>query len=866
MDHILLADVPLCSGFGQFHSTENKRAPQDYQPITLNEVYALLGNPQRVEKPQARWFIPSNLMSRVHADQREQGTFYALWADLDSAGVQGQTFKEVFSRTCIAIEREHWLYTSRSATIDLPKSRIIVPLAEPVTGEQFIVMQRILNERLRAQGLEPDTVNERPGQLCYLPNKGEFYDWAAEPFGGQLRIDDWAEDIASQTEAERQRQEELAAQARQATTKTRPANLNGEQSGIIDLVLQTYDMESVLQGCGYRKIGKVYLSPTSESGQPGVHVFTRDGKQVCYSYHGLADPLSRGNHNGHSLDVFDALCALRFQGDAKQAVATLVNELDPEGQKQRQREFMASRAGVAGARDDFESEPDEPKPDHKEVYNKFLARIDEVAMGDPADTIDALEIAPDVHKSDLPQARKHALFKKIAKTAETTVSSLMNDLDDSDIKDVKADRDERHLMAARETIKRLGDENLICTESGLWQWQSQGVWARAQDRSIKQVIHEVSESQELTANVVSSIFDLLKTEVFVAGHRFDEVANLNRINVRNGTLVRTGDTWRLEPHCREDYLTTQIPIEYDPGATCPRFETFLKEVFAPASDCPERVRVIKQGLGYTLLASCHLERFFILIGSGANGKSVLLSTLASLIGRRQVTAVQPSQFDNRFQRAHLEGKLANIITEIAEGAQIADAQLKALVSGELTTAEHKHKDPFDFRPVATHWFGTNHLPHTRDFSDALFRRAILVEFPRQFKEHERDVGLTAKLADELPGILNFALEGLNELLRDGQFAVPASSKELAGAWRLEADQVAQFVEECCEPEPGSGVASSELYEEFRSWARNSGITHMVKRKSFSQRMERLGYRLSRTGVQRRIEGVKIVVRQAPDWH
>jgi hypothetical protein len=129
----------------------------------------------------------------------------------------------------------------------------------------------------------------------------------------------------------------------------------------------------------------------------------------------------------------------------------------------------------------------------------------------------------------------------------------------------------------------------------------------------------------------------------------------------------------------------------------------------------------------------------MLIGSGANGKSVLMSVLISLLGKNNVTAVQPDQFESRFQRAHFHGKLANVITEIKEGGEIADAQLKSLVSGEMTTAEHKFKEPFEFIPFATHWFGTNHMPHTRDFSDALFRRAIILTFNNKFEGKNCDV-------------------------------------------------------------------------------------------------------------------------------
>jgi len=337
------------------------------------------------------------------------------------------------------------------------------------------------------------------------------------------------------------------------------------------------------------------------------------------------------------------------------------------------------------------------------------------------------------------------------------VSAIRADFHDH--KKVKADKDENHLFAAREVIESFGKENLITCESGTWNWQdSRGVWGKIADREIKQRVHDVAGGRDLTSNIVGSITDLTKTESYIARHYFNQSDKL--ISVANGVLELKDGQWLLTPNIRENYLTTQIPVKFDPKALAPRFERFLSEVFDGASDKHERIKAIQQGFGYTLLASCKFERFFILIGSGANGKSVLLSVLSALIGRDQTTAVQPSQFDQKFQRAHLDGKLLNCITEIAQGAEIADAQLKSLTSGEMTTAEIKFKDPFDFRPIATHWFGTNHLPHTRDFSDALFRRAILVEFPRTFSESERDVNLTKHLMNELSGILNFALDGL----------------------------------------------------------------------------------------------------------
>ena len=301
-----------------------------------------------------------------------------------------------------------------------------------------------------------------------------------------------------------------------------------------------------------------------------------------------------------------------------------------------------------------------------------------------------------------------------------------------------------------------------------------------------------------------------------------------------------------------------IPVAYDENATAPRFKQFLGEVFDGDHDATDKIAIIEEALGYTLIASCHLEKFLMLIGSGANGKSVLLAVLAALLGREHICAVQPSQFDNKFQRGHLFGKLANIITEIAQGAEIADDKLKSLVSGELTTAEHKFKDPFDFVPIATHWFGTNHLPQTRDFSDALFRRAILLTFNNKFEGDKRDVHLIDKLKAELPGILNIALRGLTRLIVNGAFTECTSSEEIKHQWRLDADQARQFVEEKCTKGNNLRCNSADVYVAYKNWAEHAGIRMTLNRNNFTSRLKLIGYDNKKgTNGTRQILGLKI---------
>lgn len=397
---------------------------------------------------------------------------------------------------------------------------------------------------------------------------------------------------------------------------------------------------------------------------------------------------------------------------------------------------------------------------------------------------------------------------------------------------------------AASVVERLGADNVKYALGCFWLWDNSGVWRKADDREVKQVAQNVLDSDEhvsVSKGLIDGVVDNVKNTYFTKAAPFDS-ADWRLVNVSNGTLEFSEATgaWGLREHRREDFLTTQLPIPYDPSARAPRFERFLVEVFAGDPDANDKAACVWELLGYSLLTTCRFEKFVLLIGGGANGKSVLLSVVEALVGHANVAAVQPAQFDNKFQRAHLHGKLVNIVTEIAEGSEIPDADLKAITSGELMTAEHKNRDPFNFRPFATCWFGTNHLPHTRDFSQAMFRRAVVLEFNNTFEAPRCDPGLKERLIAEAPGILVLALGGLTRAIVRNGIAVPPSSISAGKAWRRDVDQVAQFVEDCCVAAPGAGAPSSNFYREYQSWATSAGVKRSLSRKSFTTRLVALG--------------------------
>lgn len=412
-------------------------------------------------------------------------------------------------------------------------------------------------------------------------------------------------------------------------------------------------------------------------------------------------------------------------------------------------------------------------------------------------------------------------------------------------------------LAMQHVLEEVGRENIVYSMGSFWRWCGSGVWKRVEDIAIKQIAQSCEAgNRELTGYFISNVRSLVQNEVYIPENRFDH--DLRAINCRNGEIHWSETGWQLRPHALENYRTTQIPVEYDPAAKAPRFIQFLDEIFRDDPDKPQKKLIVCEAIGYTLLSTCEYEKFLMLIGPGANGKSALMDVVTALVGVQNTTAVQPSQFENKFQRAHLHGKLANMVTEIAEGAEIADAQLKAIVSGELTTAEHKLKPPFEFSPICTCWFGTNHMPHTRDFSDALFRRAIIITFNRIFKEEEQDKKLKEKLRAELPGILNLALKGIAGVFRRGQFTVSESSEEAKREWRTEADQVAQFIEEECIKVPRHEESSANMYQRYQQWAEDAGIRKTLNRKNFTERLCRLGgEKMRSTNGKRNILGFRL---------
>jgi hypothetical protein len=297
----------LCSGYGQYHSINHPKFPRPYATTTLEAIRAMAEHPTKTPKSRGQWVIFSDLLTRCHREQLEKGRFYALWSDVDQIDIL--TFDQAISRTLVVLPHFFISYTTSGSTWFKQKFRLIVPLAIPIPGKFFVFCQRILNDKLESLGIEPDRASERPGQICYLPNKGEFYRHHVND-GDLFHPEQWRKEIRRHLQKPK-------------PEKLKPKHPPTNNGTLIDRFNSLFGVESVLEKYRYQKRGRKWLSPNSESKQPGVTV--DDGK--WFSCHGNDADIGRPTPAGTFGDAFDLFVYYEHNGnriDAMKAAGQMI--------------------------------------------------------------------------------------------------------------------------------------------------------------------------------------------------------------------------------------------------------------------------------------------------------------------------------------------------------------------------------------------------------------------------------------------------------------------------------------------------------------------------------------------------------------
>ncbi|MGH1398013.1 MAG: DNA primase family protein [Alphaproteobacteria bacterium] len=334
------------------------------------------------------------------------------------------------------------------------------------------------------------------------------------------------------------------------------------------------------------------------------------------------------------------------------------------------------------------------------------------------------------------------------------------------------------------------------------------------------------------------------------------------INFKNGELwIKESGEIEMCPHKPESRLFYCLPFNYDPEAKAPKYEQALLDIFSEAKEPAEVISHWHEFFGYTIQPRRFTACFFMLIGHGRNGKTVLLKTIQNVLGRGTVLNDSLSTFQgDRFNAAALRGKLLFIDDDLDSKVTLSDGLLKKISEAKMMSARRAHgKTKLDFMCLALPVMAGNHYPGCDDMSEGMTRRVNVFPFNRQFTKEEADPKLFEYIwANEMPGVFNLALEGFRRVLKRDRFDPPEDCLDAKDEFLMHSNPTWCFITECLEPDDKGRIKLKDFRVCFDTWAKDQGFSKKpVLDKTLKRKLEGLGFEIVKNNGVNTIKGWNI---------
>lgn len=373
------------------------------------------------------------------------------------------------------------------------------------------------------------------------------------------------------------------------------------------------------------------------------------------------------------------------------------------------------------------------------------------------------------------------------------------------------------------------------------------VWrARSRAAALMEDFGDAAAVQKCAQRIMSrysiaAMLDLARSQAPIAQRpgTFDQDPWL--LCVRNGVIdLQTG---RFRESTPSDLLAMQAGAAYEANAECPVWLRFLKEIFRGDADIIEFVQRL---LGYSL-TGVPADHLVVCFGTGRNGKSTLISTIQNLLGdyaaQSQVATLMPHRAEAiRNDLARLFGKRFVGGLEQTQGGHLDEGLVKQLTGGDRLVARALYQEHEEQVPTFKVWLGVNHKPRIKDTSPAMWERVFLIPFEAFFPREAADPYMRERLRSELPGILNWAIDGCLSWNQQG-LDPPVSVKVATTEYREESDVIARFVADECAVEDGRSVGATILYRAYVRWCQKN-TESPLSQTAFGTRLAEKGYKKS----------------------
>lgn len=348
-----------------------------------------------------------------------------------------------------------------------------------------------------------------------------------------------------------------------------------------------------------------------------------------------------------------------------------------------------------------------------------------------------------------------------------------------------------------------------------------------------------------SANRIKAMIELAQSELGIPVRATELDQDNYLLGVTNGVInLRTG---ALRVPRQADHMTKQAMVTYDPSAQAPMFLSFLERIMGGNR---ELVDFLQRAIGYSLTGDTGEQCLFFLHGCGANGKSTLLNAIKEALGdyamqcpAETLMVKQGGGIPNDIAR--LRGARFVATSETEDGRRFAESMIKQLTGQDTIAARFLFAEYFEFVPNFKIWLGANHKPVIRGDDYAIWRRIRLVPFTTTIPPEERDKSLPAKLRDEYPGILAWAVQGCLEWQRQGLNPPPevlAATEE----YKSEMDLIGKWIEECCITAPHATAKAGALYGNYKRWVEDNGGFPLSSTK-FGLKLGDRGYQKEKSG-------------------
>ena len=296
-----------------------------------------------------------------------------------------------------------------------------------------------------------------------------------------------------------------------------------------------------------------------------------------------------------------------------------------------------------------------------------------------------------------------------------------------------------------------------------------------------------------------------------------EQSDANLIAFNNGVYdLVTGE---LKPFSTDIVITNKIPWDYKPDAYSELADSTLNKL--ACGDAAIRA-LLEECIGYCFYRSNTFNKAFILTGDKSNGKSTFLKVLTVLLGEQNVASLDLKNLGDKFSKATLFGKLANIGDDISDEF-VPDASLfKKITDGGRIQVEKKGQDPFEFNPYVKLIFSANNMPRIKDKTGAVLRRLVIIPFNARFSESDADYNPNIKsdLTQDaaMQYLVKVGIAGLQRVVKNNHFTESKKVQKEIEEYEDFNNPVKGFFRECNEQDGADYIfreTATAIYKRYQ---------------------------------------------------